>query len=57
MWFWQEWLPIIFMKNISLLNRPFILATRLGLLIIFLILAILVKVAWRRKKIETERMR
>jgi SNF family Na+-dependent transporter len=57
MWFWQEWLPIIFMKNVSLTNRAFILGTRLGLLLIFLILAVLVKVAWRRKRTEAERMR
>jgi SNF family Na+-dependent transporter len=57
MWFWQEWIPIIFMKNVSLLNRPFILGARLGLLLIFLILAILVKVAWRRKRAEAEKMR
>lgn len=57
MWFWQEWLPIIFMKNVSSINQPFILGTRLGLLLIFLILAVLVKIAWRRKKIEAERIR
>jgi len=49
MWFWQEWLPKIFMKNVSLADRPFILGTRLGLAGIFLILVILVFVAWRRK--------
>lgn len=52
MWFWQEWIPIIFMKNVSLADRPFILATRFGLLLIFLILATLVKIAWRRKRIQ-----
>jgi SNF family Na+-dependent transporter len=57
MWFWQEWLPIIFMKNVSLVSRPFILGTRLGLLLIFLTLAILVKVAWRRKKAQLEKIR
>jgi hypothetical protein len=57
MWLWQEWLPVIFMKNVSLSNRPFILATRLGLFGVFLILAILVKLAWRRKKINRERAR
>jgi len=57
MWFWQEWLPIIFMKNVSKANRPFILGTRLGLLLVFIILAILVKIAWRRKKAASERIR
>jgi SNF family Na+-dependent transporter len=57
MWFWQEWLPIIFMKNISAVSRPFILGTRLGLLLIFLTLATLVKVAWRRKKAQLEKIK
>jgi NSS family neurotransmitter:Na+ symporter len=56
-WFWQEWLSIIFMKNSSAANRPFILGTRLGLLLIFLILGILVKIAWRRKRIEAQKFR
>ena len=49
MWFKQEWLPIIFMKNVSYTDRLFVLGTRLGLLIVFLVLAFLVKVAWQRK--------
>lgn len=48
-WFYQEWIPVILMKNVSSANRPYILATRLGLALIFIILAILVKIAWRRK--------
>jgi SNF family Na+-dependent transporter len=50
MWFWQEWLPVIFMKNVAAANKPFILATRLGLLLVFLTLALLVKIAWRYKR-------
>jgi SNF family Na+-dependent transporter len=57
MWFWQEWLPIIFMKNVSLTNRQFILGTRLGLLAIFFSLAVLVKIAWQRKKTQAEKIR
>ena len=55
MWFIQEWLPIIFMKNVSLADRPFILATRIGLVAVFLILAVLVKLAWKKKKELTQR--
>ncbi len=55
MWFYQEWVPIIFMKNVSFANKPFVLATRIGLVLIFLILAVLVKFAWRRKKILEEK--
>lgn len=57
MWFWQEWLPIIFMKNVPAANRNLILGTRLGLVSIFLTLAILVRVAWRRKRILSEKIR
>ncbi|MBU4346611.1 MAG: sodium-dependent transporter [Candidatus Omnitrophica bacterium] len=57
MWFWQEWVSIILMKNVSLANRPFILGTRIGIVSIFLILALLVKIAWRQKRIQAERIR
>jgi len=49
MWFGQEWLPIILMKNVSAADRPFVLGTRIGLLALFLALAVLVKLAWSRK--------
>jgi NSS family neurotransmitter:Na+ symporter len=52
MWLWQEWVPVIFMKNVSSANKPFILGTRLGLLLLFLVLAYLVKIAWRKKKLQ-----
>ncbi|MBI4845825.1 MAG: sodium-dependent transporter [Candidatus Omnitrophica bacterium] len=48
-WFWQEWIPIILMKNISLSDRPFILVTRVLLILAFLILGVLVKIAWKNK--------
>jgi len=56
MWFWQEWIPIIVMKNVSPENQPFVLATRVGLILIFIILAVLVKKAWKIKRelIEVE---
>jgi hypothetical protein len=53
-WLWQEWLPIIFMKNVAPENRVYVLATRLGLLMIFVVLAVLVKIAWRRKRLTSE---
>ncbi len=57
MWFWQEWLPIIFMKNVPGPDKIYVLCTRLGLAAIFLTLAILVKVAWRRKRLRAENIR
>jgi neurotransmitter:Na+ symporter, NSS family len=50
MWLWQEWIPIIFMRNVSLADRPYILGTRIGIIIMFLILAILVKFAWAKRR-------
>ena len=49
-WFFQEWLPIIRMDNVSAESRPYVLATRIGLCLLFLTLAILVKIAWRKRK-------
>lgn len=49
MWFFQEWLPVIMMKGVTLQNRPFVLATRLGLLGIFILQAALVRTAWKRR--------
>jgi neurotransmitter:Na+ symporter, NSS family len=46
MWLVQEWLPIIMMKNVAGPDKPFIFGTRLGLLLLFIILAALVKIAW-----------
>ncbi|MBN2830783.1 MAG: sodium-dependent transporter [Candidatus Omnitrophica bacterium] len=57
MWFKQEWLPIILMKNVSCADRPFVLSTRLGLLIIFSVLVILVKIAWQKRKVLKEKGR
>ncbi|MCM8781871.1 MAG: sodium:calcium symporter, partial [Candidatus Omnitrophica bacterium] len=57
MWFWQEWLPIILMKNVSSANRSIVLGTRLGLIVLFLILIVLVKLAWQRKRREAARTR
>ena len=57
MWFWQEWIPIIFMKNVAKANMPFIIGTRGGLAVIFVILALLVKIAWKKRKVALERLK
>jgi SNF family Na+-dependent transporter len=49
-WFWQQGLPVILMHGVSAANRPFVLATRLGLVILFAAVAVLVRIAWKRKK-------
>ena len=56
-WFFQEWLPIIRMDNVSEANRPYVMATRAGLCLIFLALSILVKIAWgKKRKIRKEKI-
>lgn len=54
-WFYQEGISTILMKGSSPGDRPYILGTRLLLLGIFLGLAILVKIAWRKRKAEVKK--
>ena len=56
-WFLQEWLPIILMKNVAQENRIFIFGTRIGLFAVFALLAVLVKLAWRKRRLQEERLR
>lgn len=49
-WFWQEWVPIILMKNVPPENAAYVIGTRIALFFVFLVLAILVKQAWRKKR-------
>jgi len=49
LWLIQDWIPVIFMKNVPPDNRVYILATRILLLAIFATLALLVRIAWKRK--------
>ena len=50
-WFFKEWLPLIRMQNVSAENKIYIQATRIGLALLFLTIAILVKIAWRKKRL------
>ncbi len=57
MWFWQEWLPIIFMKTVAAKNWAYVFGTRLGLVLLLAALAMLVKIAWGRKRAQMENIR
>ncbi|MCK9571962.1 MAG: sodium-dependent transporter [Candidatus Omnitrophica bacterium] len=48
-WFWQELMPKMSMQNIALADRPYILGTRIVLALLFIILALLVRIAWKRR--------
>jgi len=54
-WFYQEGLPTILLVGVAEADKPYVFATRIGLLFLFLILAILVKLAWRRRYRKSER--
>ena len=51
-WFFQDWLPIIRMENVPAENANYILATRIGLMLLFAGLAAMVKIAWKKRKIK-----
>ena len=52
-WLLKDGIPVILMHGVSAADRPFVLGTRLVLMGLFIILAILVKIAWgKKKKIE-----
>jgi SNF family Na+-dependent transporter len=46
----SQFISTIKMSAVPEANKPFILGIRIGLLLVFLILAVLVKIAWSRKK-------
>jgi hypothetical protein len=49
-WIIQEWLPMILMSNVTEVNRVYILGTRIALLVLFAVIALLVKFVWRKRK-------
>lgn len=50
-WFFQEGLDIISMKNIPVENIPYVILTRIGLLILFITLAVLVRIAMKKREL------
>ncbi len=57
MWLWQEWLPVIFMKGVLLQDHNYVLWTRIGLLAVFLILSILVRQSWKKRKMVLDNIK
>ncbi|MDD5045116.1 MAG: sodium-dependent transporter [Candidatus Omnitrophica bacterium] len=55
MWLYQEWWPKIFMQGVGKENFYFILGTRIGLFLLFFALAVLVKIAWKKKREKGEK--
>lgn len=51
-WFIQQGIPLILMKGISPEQKPYIFGTRIMLAGLLLLLAILVKIAWDKRKVR-----
>ncbi|MFH0764354.1 MAG: sodium:calcium symporter, partial [Candidatus Omnitrophota bacterium] len=48
-WICQDGIPTILMRGVSASDRPYVFAARAFLILLFLALAVMVKIAWRRK--------
>lgn len=53
-WLYQEGIPIILMKGVAESDKIYVLGIRLLLIAVFITLAVLVKIAWKRKKVRDE---
>jgi SNF family Na+-dependent transporter len=51
-WCWQEWLPMLFLKNVPAENRWYVVGIRLGIIALFVGLAFLVKASVRHRQKE-----
>ncbi|MDP2920898.1 MAG: sodium-dependent transporter [Candidatus Omnitrophota bacterium] len=49
-WSYQQGIPILLMKGMANSDKPYILGIRLMLILVFLVLGILVKIAWQKRK-------
>lgn len=54
-WFFEDWIPVILMKNVATENVPYVLGTRLTLVTVIVVLCIMVRIAWQRRRRETGR--
>ncbi|MFH1797735.1 MAG: sodium-dependent transporter [Candidatus Omnitrophota bacterium] len=51
-WVFQEWLPILRMDNVPADNKIYVIITRVCLCLLFLALAIMVKLAWGKRRVN-----
>jgi len=54
-WFIQEGLPTIMMEKVGEADKAFVLGTRIGLVLLFATLAVLVRVAWKKRQRKREK--
>lgn len=48
-WLVQDGIPVILLRNVPEANRPYVFATRAGLTALFILLTVLVHLAWRKR--------
>ena len=53
----SQLMSVVAMSGVSEADKPFVLATRIGLVAVFLVLVILVKIVWRRRRLNMEKLR
>ncbi len=51
-WTFQQAIPTLLLKGVAKENVPFVIMTRIMMLVLFLILSLLVKKAWEKRKCE-----
>jgi len=49
-WFFQQAIPVILMKGVSPEAIPYVLGARIGLILLFISIALLVRLAWYRRQ-------
>ena len=54
-WLVQDWLPVMLLAGVNEADLPYVLGTRLGLFLLLVVLAVLVRRSWRRRKQQGER--
>ncbi|GBR76746.1 solute carrier families 5 and 6-like protein, partial [Candidatus Termititenax persephonae] len=47
-WFWQDAVPKFLLANVSAADKPYIIGTWIVMLALFLLLLVLIKIAWRK---------
>lgn len=53
-WLYQEWIPLILMTGVPDQNRPYIIGTRIALIVLLAVVAFLVGLAWKLKGKEAK---
>jgi SNF family Na+-dependent transporter len=54
-WLVEDWLPIMLLTGVKETDLPYVLCTRLGLVLLLLVLAVAVRQSWKRRRLGGER--